>query len=236
MPWPDLLPSALLGPRTAFKEDLQAPPAEMYGVALRIPGEFFVTDSVPAEPQEFLSKFQNLIRVVRPVPAAHHSIRHPFQLNGLQSCTHVFKRVDTIRKPLEPPYTGPHEVVRRLNEKTYVIRVNGQDKTVSTHGLKPAFLELADNRPSQPAASNSNQPPQLAASNSHQTPQPATADNTTPRPSTCMKNVSFPSSETNVSGGRLDVAVEPRLPSPAAPPHRAASRMRKQVLQSRPVF
>ncbi|KAG8175720.1 hypothetical protein JTE90_022472, partial [Oedothorax gibbosus] len=46
--WSDALPTLLLGFRAAFKEDLQATPAEMvYGRALRLPGEFF--DPTPAD-------------------------------------------------------------------------------------------------------------------------------------------------------------------------------------------
>ncbi|XP_025158061.1 uncharacterized protein LOC112589349 [Harpegnathos saltator] len=83
-PWMDLLPAVILGLRTCFKQDLQASAAEMlYGTALRIPGEFFVTQNQPACPQVFLSKFRSLIRDIKPT--------------------------EFIRKPLEPPYTGPHE-------------------------------------------------------------------------------------------------------------------------------
>jgi len=57
-PWPDLLPTVLLGLRTAVKEDLQASPAEMlYGITLRVPGEFFVFQSIQADPQAFLERF-----------------------------------------------------------------------------------------------------------------------------------------------------------------------------------
>ncbi|EFN75849.1 hypothetical protein EAI_17032, partial [Harpegnathos saltator] len=44
------------------------------------------------------------------------------------------------RRPLEPPYTGPHEVVRRVNERTFIIRINDGERTVSTDCLKPAFI------------------------------------------------------------------------------------------------
>ena len=54
-PWVDLLPTVLFGLRTTFKDDLQASPAEMlFGVPLRVPGEFFVTQSIPANQPAFV--------------------------------------------------------------------------------------------------------------------------------------------------------------------------------------
>ncbi|XP_058798332.1 uncharacterized protein LOC131668293 [Phymastichus coffea] len=144
-PWPESLPLVLLGLRNCFKEDLQASPAEMvYGTSLRLPGEFFVASSLPADPASFVSKLQGLMGAIRPIPAADHSARRPFYLKDLATCTHVFRRVETVRKPLEQPYSGPHEVVRRVSEKVYVIRVDGHDKTVTTDALKPAYLASSD--------------------------------------------------------------------------------------------
>ena len=108
-PWPGLLPSVLLGLRTAFKEDLQASPAEMlYGMSVRIPREFFLTDSIAAPSRDFVGKLRLLFRDIKAVPASRHTQQHPFVFEDLQSCTHVFKRVGSNCKP---PYAGPHEVV-----------------------------------------------------------------------------------------------------------------------------
>ena len=78
-PWVDLLPTVLLGRRTTFKDDLQAAPAEMlFGVPLRVPGEFFVTQSIPANQPVFVEGLRNLIRAVKPVPALRHTKHQPF--------------------------------------------------------------------------------------------------------------------------------------------------------------
>ncbi|XP_014211031.1 uncharacterized protein LOC106641211 [Copidosoma floridanum] len=58
--------------------------------------------------------------------------------------SHVFKHVDAIRKPLDPPYTGPHKVIRRINDQSFIIEVNGRPRTGSTDTLKPAYLERSD--------------------------------------------------------------------------------------------
>lgn len=50
--WLEVLPTVLLGLRTCFKEDLKSSPAEMlYGSTLRIPGEFFLEEDPPADPE-----------------------------------------------------------------------------------------------------------------------------------------------------------------------------------------
>ncbi|XP_039967487.1 uncharacterized protein LOC120779357 [Bactrocera tryoni] len=156
-PWPDMLPSVLLGLQTAYKPDLKASPAEMlFGTALRIPGDFFVTTSTPADPQTFVRKYRQIIQAIRPTTTAHHTKDKLFLLKNLDKCTHVFKRVDSIKKPLEQPYTGPHEVIQRVDDKTYIIRINGADKTVSIDMLKPAYIELTDNpKPTPPNLNNS---------------------------------------------------------------------------------
>ncbi|EFN75848.1 hypothetical protein EAI_17031, partial [Harpegnathos saltator] len=53
-------------------------------------------------------------------------------------------RVDHVRRPLESPYTRPHEVLRRVNERTFIIRVNDSERAVSTDCLKPVFIAQAD--------------------------------------------------------------------------------------------
>ncbi|XP_014204705.1 uncharacterized protein LOC106636722 [Copidosoma floridanum] len=147
IPWPDALPLVLLGLRTSFKEDLQASPAEMlYGTTLRVPGEFFTTTSHPnADPPSFIQGLRQLQQSIKPVQASRHDSPHkPFIFRDLQTCTHVFKRVDAISKPLDPPYTGPHKVIRRIDNRNFTIEVNGRPRTCSTDTLKPAYLERAD--------------------------------------------------------------------------------------------
>ncbi len=59
---------------------------------------------------------------------------------NLQSCSHVFVRCDRLKKPLQPPYNGPFEVLRR-GEKTFSLQMNGKVETVSVDRLKAASLE-----------------------------------------------------------------------------------------------
>ena len=63
--WMDYLPLALLGIRTALKEDISSTAAEMvYGTTLRLPGEFFTT-TLP-NPSDFISNVKNHFQSIHP--------------------------------------------------------------------------------------------------------------------------------------------------------------------------
>ena len=60
-----------------------------------------------------------------------------FVPKDLQSCSHVFVRVDRVRRPLEAPYDGPFAVVSRSTD-TFVVKVITK---VATH--RPHFSSSA---------------------------------------------------------------------------------------------
>lgn len=71
--WFSELPIVLLGLRSAFKEDIQASPAEMlYGTTIRLPGEFFVESSKPYT-TDFVTSLKQNMRDLRPTATAHHT-------------------------------------------------------------------------------------------------------------------------------------------------------------------
>jgi transposase InsO family protein len=140
--WCDVLPTVLLGLRTTVKHDLQCSPAELvYGTQLRIPGEFFFNGNEAAalDPANFAQQLAQQMRQLRPAPANHHDNRKVFVQPALSDCSHVFLRDDSVRKPLQQPYTGPHRVMQR-NQKTLTIQAGGREVTVSLDRVKPAFL------------------------------------------------------------------------------------------------
>ncbi|CAB0028060.1 unnamed protein product [Trichogramma brassicae] len=145
-PWTSALPTVLLGLRTAFKEDLQASPAEMvFGTALRIPGELVIKqEATSPKASEFVVALRRLFASIRPVPASRHTQHKPFVFKDLSTCEYVMRRLDTIKKPLDPPYSGPHRVVRRVDDRTYIVDINGSEKALSTDQLKPAYYETSD--------------------------------------------------------------------------------------------
>lgn len=139
--WGDCLSTVLLGLRTCYKDDIKSSAAEMlYGMPLKIPGEFFTEDEPPNDPEFFIEKHREIMRRFRPRPTAHHIKQATFVHTDLHTCTHVFIREDAVKKPLQPPYSGPYQVIDRLNDRLFTIDVNGRAVTITTERLKPAYL------------------------------------------------------------------------------------------------
>ncbi|XP_067121361.1 uncharacterized protein [Centruroides vittatus] len=124
----------------------------LYGTSLRLPGEFFVPGSQDVNPCSFVEKLRTMMANLKPVPVVHHSYRNPFIHKELQSCSHVFLRNDAVRKPLQPPYDGPYEVVSR-GSKTFTLCIKGKETVVSIDRLKPAFLLAASESDQLPPTS-----------------------------------------------------------------------------------
>jgi hypothetical protein len=76
---------------------------------------------------------------LRPVPAASHTSPATFEHKDLEKCTHVFLRQDTMRRALEPPYSGPYQILS-WRDKTLQLLVCRRPVTVSTDRVKPAYI------------------------------------------------------------------------------------------------
>jgi len=138
--WTDALPLVLLGIRTAYKEDLQSSAAELvYGEPLRVPGELLLPAAPRFEASTFIEQLRRHMDQLRPTPAARHASPATFIHKDLRDSTHVFLRQDSIRRALEPPYTGPHKVIART-DKTLTIVVRGRQVNVSADRVKPAYV------------------------------------------------------------------------------------------------
>ncbi|CAB0035887.1 unnamed protein product [Trichogramma brassicae] len=125
-PWTLALPGVLLGLRTTFKEDLQASPAEMvFGTSLRIPGEFVARQEPDkTSPSEFVLALRRLFQAIRPVPSVSACSASPVRLQGPGN---ERLRVSSARHHSQAAraavYTGPHRVIRRINERNFVVDV-----------------------------------------------------------------------------------------------------------------
>lgn len=51
--------------------------------------------------------------------------------------------MDRVRKPLEPPYEGPFQVIERISDRIFTILMNGQNSNINVDILKPAYIEAA---------------------------------------------------------------------------------------------
>ena len=128
-----------------------ASPAELlFGTTLRIPGDFFTTQEVPADPHTFVGRLREHFRLMTPPPTSHYIMTRRYFNKDLNSCTHVYRRVDAVKPPLTPPYTGPPRVLQRLDDKRFVIDIDGVVKTLSTEVLTPAYVTFEEpDRPVQ---------------------------------------------------------------------------------------
>lgn len=138
--WLDVLPLVLLGIRASLKEDLGASSSELlYGSALKLPGEFFRNSPATSNPFDFLQSLRRYVRSLRPVPTSRHDSSATFISKDLKDSSHVFLRIDRVRRPLEQPYSGPYKVLSRT-EKFFQLDINGKKETISIDRLKPAYL------------------------------------------------------------------------------------------------
>ena len=139
--WTRSLSTVLLGLRTAIRSDTEAAPVEfLYGTTVRLPGEFLLLDDFAPNPKFFVEEFREFMRNIRPIPAVHNASRRAFVFKDMKTCKQVFMR-NKAAKALEPPYSGPHEVLERISDKVYrVADRRGKPNTVSVENLKPAFV------------------------------------------------------------------------------------------------
>ena len=71
----------------------------------------------------------------------------------LRSSSHVWLRIDRVRRPLEAPYQGPYEVLRREDD-TFSLLIRGKPTNVSIDRLKPAILPADNSTDAAPASTD----------------------------------------------------------------------------------
>ncbi|CAH8649718.1 unnamed protein product [Schistosoma guineensis] len=139
--WHETLSLVLLGMRTNLKADIQCSAAEMvYGTTLRLPGEFFTPRSRPNfAKSDYVQRLSAFMRTLPPVSTRiqHRQVALPRELS---TCSHVFIRVDSVRKPSQQPYEGPFHVIAR-HENTFKVDRYGRVEIVSIDRLKPAHVD-----------------------------------------------------------------------------------------------
>lgn len=141
--WSRTLPLVLLGIRTTVREDLKCTPAEMvYGQTLRVPGELLVSSNSPeSDPLAFVERLKAHFEHVRSIPTRIRDEKI-YMPSTLQTCTHVYVKVNRVKTGMQGPYEGPFEVVRRFRN-SFVIKRRKGTVTVKIDNLKPAFVEPA---------------------------------------------------------------------------------------------
>ena len=94
----------------------------------------------------------------------------------LKKCSHVWVRVDRVKKPLEAPYTGPFEVIERHDKFFILLYPNDSHQSVSIDRLKPATIRVSNNE-----VVNEDNSPSEGLSNGHEVEPDVTRDTYTTR-------------------------------------------------------
>lgn len=184
--WTEALPLALLGLRSACKEDLRASTAEfVYGQPLVLPGELVTPSPVPPSPElpTLVERIKDICKKLNPPPPRSHTSPRTHVPNSLSSCSFVFLRDDTIRPPLSPPYTGPYQVLKR-SQNTFDILINGRPTTVSVNRLKPALLEQDNTETTARSPTPASTPQSSKTSPTTSAGTPHSRDSMPPQPDT----------------------------------------------------
>ncbi|GBN30932.1 Transposon Tf2-11 polyprotein [Araneus ventricosus] len=97
--WIGMLPTVLLGLRTAIQEINNHSIAQIvYGESLRLPGEFFSEPSIRTASESFANNLRKQMETVGPRTTRRNSSRHIFVNKHLENCSHVFQRIDRVKK------------------------------------------------------------------------------------------------------------------------------------------
>ena len=136
--WVEELPWVLLGLRTASKEDLGYSSAELvYDEPLSVPGEFTLPQASPWSVTEFLTAFRAKTQLLKPEATVHHSKPHTYMPPSLLTAKYIYISIDTVKTPLQRPYSGPYTVLAP-GEKTSLVDMGGRAERISIDRLKPA--------------------------------------------------------------------------------------------------
>ena len=140
--WMKSLPLALLGICTNIKQDINCTSAELvYGITLHLHSEFFqCSDQQQLDPISYVDNLLSFMQQLQPLAVRLHQQKSPYVSSDLNSCTHVFVRHDTVKRPLQQPYDGPFKVTKHSN-KHFTLDIKGKESIVFIDHFKPAYLE-----------------------------------------------------------------------------------------------
>ncbi|XP_066939834.1 uncharacterized protein [Macrobrachium rosenbergii] len=130
--WKAQLPWVLLGLCTSPRACGDKSPAEkVYGESLAVPGELFST--APDGADTSLPSLREVPQKSAPCRKTFTDRTHVYSPGVLDTCTHVFIRIDAHRPPLTRPYRAPYRVVSR-SSKAYLINIHGCEDWVLSIG------------------------------------------------------------------------------------------------------
>lgn len=81
---------------------------------------------------------------VKPVPVSHHNLNRAFLFKDILDCSFVHLESAVRKSKLDQPYEGLYKVIKRLNDRNYVIKIRGKRKVVNVERLIPAHIAAGD--------------------------------------------------------------------------------------------
>lgn len=145
--WIDAIPVVLLGVRSAVKLDIGLSPTELvFGQQLTLPGQLVANrewSNINDSRQETAREIASFMKNLQPKPTRVKTKDELYVPKELTNCKYVLVEKKNVLKPLEKPYFGPCEVIRR-NKHTYTVRINDRSEDISITRLIPAMVDPGD--------------------------------------------------------------------------------------------
>lgn len=141
--WLNELPIVMLGLRSIPNENGISPFTAVTGQAILMPNVTFNKYSeINVEFIENLAKKMKLIDFAKMAEGIiHGGQREEIIPENLKNATHVWVRIDRVKKPLEAPYAGPYELIEIKKKVGKVRKEDGREETISIERMKPAHMQ-----------------------------------------------------------------------------------------------
>ena len=141
--WISSLPIVLMGIRCQPNGDNGISPFSfLTGTNMLMPHAAFSTEEI-SSPNEYVQNlaqtFHNIDFTAIAKGSNHRFSSVPFIPRALSTCSHVWRRIDRVLKPLEAPFEGPFKVVSRAPKTFKIELLDGRTSVVSIDRLKPCF-------------------------------------------------------------------------------------------------
>ena len=140
--WYSNLGLVLLGLRSTYKPNIDcSSPELLYETTIRLPGQYF-EDFSPKIPQTDYSKqLTEFMSLQRFIPRRRQPAIKSFLDPALDTCSHVFVKVEAKKGLLYLHYDGPFLILEK-RPKYFVLLMNEHKNSVSIDRLKVAHLPI----------------------------------------------------------------------------------------------
>ena len=170
--WLSALPIVLLGVRCIPGESNFSPFTAVTGTTILAPNACFDTSSTRKQIDfiNTLAKNMQSIDFSRLSRGVHHQTYSGYIPKSLKHATHVWVRIDRVRKPLEAPYQGPYPLVEATDKLATIELPTGRRDRISLDRVKPVHFASAKSNNSSTTGHSTAQ--SYPVSTSHPKPLP----------------------------------------------------------------